>query len=147
MNALAPGIRRARSMSVCCDSDVRGQVTSELFGMNGIAVHALTLTVNTATGSRFNLAVWQRRTRDCQFRKEHQRNTGAMPGGGPLTQSQATGIFIVAATAAVRLARTWWPALRIVEQAGNLGFYASGGFLNAVDIAIEPWWCTVPERG
>jgi hypothetical protein len=115
--------------------------------MNGIAVHALTLTVNTATGSRFNLAVWQRRTRDCQFRKEHQRNTGAMPGGGPLTQSQATGIFIVAATAAVRLARTWWPALRIVEQAGNLGFYASGGFLNAVDIAIEPWWCTVPERG
>ena len=37
------GIRRARSMSVCCDSDVRGQVTSELFGMNGIAVHAVTL--------------------------------------------------------------------------------------------------------
>ena len=38
-------------MSVCCDSHIRGQVTSELFGMNGIAVHAVTLTVNAATGS------------------------------------------------------------------------------------------------
>ena len=62
--------------------------------------------------------------------------------------SQATGIFIIAATVAVAsIARTWWDAPGIAEQAGNLWPYAFACFLTAVDIAIGLWRCMEPDFG
>jgi len=81
-------------MSVCCDSHIRGQVTSELFGMNGIAVHAVTLTVNAATGSAL-ISQSGSAGLGLPISKGSFKGTGPMPGGSPLTQSQATGIVII----------------------------------------------------
>ena len=112
-------------MSVCCDSHIRG----------GIAVQAVTLTVNAAAGSALisrSGGAGQRNSTDARRKSAY-------------AISSHRNCYHRATDAAVRLAGTWWDALRIVEQAGNLGPYAFAGFLTGVDIAIG-WGCTVTER-
>jgi len=66
----------------------------------------------------------------------------------PLTQSQATGIFSIAATVAVaRYCENIVGRAQDSQQAGNLWPYAFACFLTAVDIAIGLWWCTEPDFG
>lgn len=109
-------------MSVCCNSDVRGQVTSELFGMNGIAVHAVTLTVNAVTGSRFNLAVWQRNLKPWDLLSSPQPSPSLVlrEHGGTRRDGRASGQPVAL-------------YLRLP--------------IDAVDIAVGLWWCTVTEHG